>query len=61
MQPMDGMQFVTQLAQFSQFESTYGIQNDTDTLVADVEYRLQLDQHGEFAWIDQIDAPTTGS
>jgi flagellar basal-body rod modification protein FlgD len=35
MQPMDGMQFVTQLAQFSQLESTYGIQNDTDKLVAD--------------------------
>jgi flagellar basal-body rod modification protein FlgD len=35
MQPMDGMQFVTQLAQFSQLESTYGIQNDTDQLVAD--------------------------
>jgi flagellar basal-body rod modification protein FlgD len=34
-QPMDGMQFVTQLAQFSQLESTYGIQSDTDTLVAD--------------------------
>ena len=26
MQPMDGMQFVTQLAQFSQLESVYGIQ-----------------------------------
>ena len=36
MQPMDGMQFVTQLAQFSQLESVYGIQKDTDTLVADV-------------------------
>jgi len=35
MQPMDGMQFVTQLAQFSQLESTYGIQSDTDKLVAD--------------------------
>lgn len=34
MQPMDGMQFVTQLAQFSQLESTYGIQSDTDKLVA---------------------------
>ena len=36
LQPMDGMQFVTQLAQFSQLESVYGIQKDTDTLVADV-------------------------
>jgi flagellar basal-body rod modification protein FlgD len=35
LQPMDGMQFVTQLAQFSQLESIYGIQHDTDTLVAD--------------------------
>jgi flagellar basal-body rod modification protein FlgD len=35
MQPMDGMQFVTQLAQFSQLESIYGIQSDTDTLVSD--------------------------
>jgi flagellar basal-body rod modification protein FlgD len=35
LQPMDGMQFVTQLAQFSQLESVYGIQKDTDTLVAD--------------------------
>jgi flagellar basal-body rod modification protein FlgD len=35
LQPMDGMQFVTQLAQFSQLESVYGIQSDTDTLVAD--------------------------
>jgi flagellar basal-body rod modification protein FlgD len=36
LQPMDGMQFVTQLAQFSQLESVYGIQKDTDTLVSDV-------------------------
>jgi flagellar basal-body rod modification protein FlgD len=35
LQPMDGMQFVTQLAQFSQLESIYGIQSDTDKLVAD--------------------------
>ncbi|MGA2211633.1 MAG: flagellar hook capping FlgD N-terminal domain-containing protein [Bryobacteraceae bacterium] len=35
LQPMDGMQFVTQLAQFSQLESVYGIQKDTDSLVAD--------------------------
>lgn len=35
MQPMDGMQFVTQLAQFSQLESLYGIQNNTNTLVTD--------------------------
>src|ERR1700685_564237 len=35
LQPMDGMQFVTQLAQFSQLESVYGIQKDTDQLVAD--------------------------
>jgi flagellar basal-body rod modification protein FlgD len=35
LQPMDGMQFVTQLAQFSQLESVYGIQSDTDKLVAD--------------------------
>jgi flagellar basal-body rod modification protein FlgD len=34
-QPMDGMQFVTQLAQFSQLESTYAIQSDTDKLVVD--------------------------
>jgi flagellar hook assembly protein FlgD len=32
---MDGMQFVTQLAQFSQLESIYDIQSDTDTLAAD--------------------------
>jgi len=35
LQPMDGMQFVTQLAQFSQLESIYGIQANTNTLVAD--------------------------
>jgi flagellar basal-body rod modification protein FlgD len=32
LQPMDGMQFVTQLAQFSQLESIYDIQSDTDKL-----------------------------
>jgi len=36
MQPMDGMQFVTQLAQFSSLESLYGIQNNTTTLVSDL-------------------------
>jgi flagellar basal-body rod modification protein FlgD len=36
MQPTDGMQFVTQLAQFSQLESLYGIQDNTSTLVTDL-------------------------
>jgi flagellar basal-body rod modification protein FlgD len=32
LQPTDGMTFVTQLAQFSQLESLYGIKGDLDSL-----------------------------
>jgi flagellar basal-body rod modification protein FlgD len=56
MQPMDGMQFVTQLAQFSQLESTYGIQNDTDKLVADASGTT-----GSTTGSTGSTTPTTGS
>jgi flagellar hook assembly protein FlgD len=53
MQPMDGMQFVTQLAQFSSLESLYGIQNNTSTLVADAS--------GTSTTNPTTTTPTTGS